>query len=86
MKLSKVLASAAALGLAVPVMADTLELRVVGDGDAASVAGGGVVNVYIQGRIQGAAGYAQGKTQLESMAVDIDGAGECANLRVSQSV
>ncbi|HNO80175.1 MAG TPA: dockerin type I domain-containing protein [Phycisphaerae bacterium] len=54
MKLSKVLASAAALGLAVPVMADTLELRVVGDGDAASVAGGGVVNVYIQGRIQGA--------------------------------
>ncbi|MEZ6085032.1 MAG: hypothetical protein R3E58_14110 [Phycisphaerae bacterium] len=35
-------------------MADTLELRVVGDGDAASVAGGGVVNVYIQGRIQGA--------------------------------
>jgi hypothetical protein len=35
-------------------MADTLELRVVGDGDAASVAGGAAVNVFIQGRIQGA--------------------------------
>ncbi len=54
MKLSKVLATAAAFGLAVPVMADTLELRVVGDGDAASVAGGASVNVFIQGRIQGA--------------------------------
>ncbi len=54
MKLSKVLATAAAFGLAVPVMADTLELRVVGDGDAAMVSGNAVVNVYIQGRIQGA--------------------------------
>ncbi len=55
MKLSKVLAAAAAFGLAVPVMADTLELRVVGDGDAASVDGsGGPVNVFIQGRIQSA--------------------------------
>jgi hypothetical protein len=54
MKLSKVLATAAAFGMALPVMADTLELRVVGDADAASVAGGGVVNVFIQGRIQSA--------------------------------
>ncbi len=38
--------------LASPVWADTLELRVVGDGDASTVAGGGVVNVFIQGRIQ----------------------------------
>lgn len=57
MKMSRVLAAAAAFGLAVPVMADTLELRVVGDADAASVAGGGVVNVFIQGRIQGATDF-----------------------------
>lgn len=58
MKMSKVLAAAAAFGLAVPVMADTLELRVVGDSDASTVDGsGGAVNVFIQGRIQGATDF-----------------------------
>ncbi|NOX60108.1 MAG: hypothetical protein GXP29_14775 [Planctomycetes bacterium] len=52
MKMTRVLATVAAFGLAVPVMAaDHLELRVVGDADATSVAGGGIVNVFIQGRI-----------------------------------
>ncbi|GJM26342.1 MAG: hypothetical protein DHS20C16_27570 [Phycisphaerae bacterium] len=53
MKLSKVLATAAAFGLALPVMADTLELRVVTTGDA-DTASHGVVPVIIQGQILGA--------------------------------
>jgi hypothetical protein len=76
MKLSKVLATAAAFGMALPVMADTLELRVVGDGDAASVAGGGVINIYIQGRIPGATddGLALWGANLDGGAFDVTGA------------
>ncbi len=54
--MKKVLSIVAVLALcAVPVMADTLELRIVGDGDAALLqddySAGATLNVYIQGRL-----------------------------------
>jgi hypothetical protein len=77
MKLSKVLATAAAFGLAVPVMADTLELRVVDGSELATTDGsGGSVNIRIQGRIQGATddGLALWGANLSAGGVDITGA------------
>ncbi len=43
---------ASVITFAMPSLADTLELRIVGDGDASVVPGGAAVNVFIQGRIQ----------------------------------